>query len=285
VSRPTKLSEVKGQRVHRNPDATYAASGVIAHCSACGGAGEIREISGGLGLTGECEACHTDIVAQQDPDAVIGQRMVAAPSNPMAVARQYLDENHHLGDAHLLRHHRGIHYEWRTTLWAETDLDALRAALYGWLEHASYEKLTKDGVEVVPFEPTRVKVGNIVEAVEAIGHINTSLDVPSWLDGTTTSAAEVVSVANGLLHVPTRTLAPHRPAFFNHHSLAFAYDAGAPQPTRWLRFLHELWGDDEESISTLGETWATSSAAALASRRCSCWSAPSGPAKAPSCGY
>ena len=60
-------------------------------------------------------------------------------------------------------------------------------------------------------------------------------------------------MANGLLQLSTRTLEPHRPAFFNEHSLPFAYEPKAPKPKRWLRFLHQLWGDDEEAIACLAE--------------------------------
>ena len=62
-----------------------------------------------------------------------------------------------------------------------------------------------------------------------------------------------MSCSNGLLHVPTRALYPHSPTFFVHHSVPFAFDPEAPAPARWLRFLDELWGDDEQSERTLQE--------------------------------
>jgi putative DNA primase/helicase len=33
----------------------------------------------------------------------------------------------------------------------------------------------------------------------------------------------------------------------------FAYDPAAPEPTKWLAFLQELWPDDPESIAVLQE--------------------------------
>ncbi len=62
-------------------------------------------------------------------------------------------------------------------------------------------------------------------------------------------------MANGLLHVPTRTLYAHTPCFFVHHSLPFAFDPAAPAPERWLAFLDELWPDDASSISALQEVF------------------------------
>ena len=64
----------------------------------------------------------------------------------------------------------------------------------------------------------------------------------------------MLSMTNGLLHLPTRRLRPHTSNFFNHHSLSFAYDPECGPPRRWLAFLDELWGDDPSSIDALQET-------------------------------
>jgi putative DNA primase/helicase len=59
---------------------------------------------------------------------------------------------------------------------------------------------------------------------------------------------------NGLLRLSTRTLVPHRPAYFNEHCLPFPYDPSAGRPDRWLRFLGDLWAGDRESVDALAET-------------------------------
>ena len=79
-------------------------------------------------------------------------------------------------------------------------------------------------------------------------------DVPTWTDGRfAPPAREMISMANGLLHVPTRTLTSHTPLFFSHHALPFAFDPNAPAPQRWLLFLQELWEGDKSSIEALQE--------------------------------
>ena len=60
-------------------------------------------------------------------------------------------------------------------------------------------------------------------------------------------------MANGILDFTSRALSPHTPALFAQHVLPFDYDSRAPEPVGWLRFLEELWGDDLDSIQTLGE--------------------------------
>ena len=52
---------------------------------------------------------------------------------------------------------------------------------------------------------------------------------------------------------PTRTLQEHTPAYYAHHAVPFEFLPNAPPPERWLSFLRELWGDDDESIAVLQE--------------------------------
>jgi putative DNA primase/helicase len=61
----------------------------------------------------------------------------------------------------------------------------------------------------------------------------------------------VIAATNGLLDVHTRQLRPLTPGFFNLVSVPFDYDPNAPQPTRWLKFLDQLWPDDGEAIEAL----------------------------------
>ncbi len=70
MTRPRTLKEVQGERVPLPADTVYTAGGKILHCDECDGCGFVREISGGLGLWGECELCHANIVPVDVPDAV-----------------------------------------------------------------------------------------------------------------------------------------------------------------------------------------------------------------------
>ncbi|HYS91974.1 MAG TPA: phage/plasmid primase, P4 family, partial [Candidatus Acidoferrales bacterium] len=75
-----------------------------------------------------------------------------------------------------------------------------------------------------------------------------------WTAGANTPpASEMISMRNGLLHVPTRTLHPHTPRFFTHYALAFDYDPDAAAPQCWLDFLGQLWPEDPSAIATLQE--------------------------------
>jgi putative DNA primase/helicase len=183
-------------------------------------------------------------------------RVVPAPSHPMAVARRFLSDRYTGDDgATLLLHHRGGFHAWDGRCWPECEDRSVRAALYRFTEHAKYWKPTKTVPELTPFEPTRMKVVNALEALQAHCHLGQAIEVPCWLDDDPDrpAAGELVAMQNGLLHLPTRTLLPHSSAFYVEHALPFDYEPAAPEPERWLRFLAELWPDDPESIATLRE--------------------------------
>jgi putative DNA primase/helicase len=180
--------------------------------------------------------------------------VVPAPGNPMAVARQFVAQRYTgTEDVLLIRHHRGDFYLWNWRCWPEAEDRKVKAELYRWLEPAHYYKKTKAGYELVPFEPTRYKIANLTEALQAVSHLDADITAPAWLDAEHEGSADLVAMENGLVDLRSRELLPHNPAFFTHHALPFAYDPNAPTPERWHRFLVELWDDDSESIDTLAE--------------------------------
>jgi putative DNA primase/helicase len=183
-----------------------------------------------------------------------GGRTLPPPSAPMEVARVLVDADYSQPFSELtLRHWRGGWWQWRGPRWVELEQRAMAAAAYRFTEHASYErKNSKGDVEIVPWAPTKRKIGDLLDALAAVVHLPESVPMPSWLDDTAYDGL-VVSVANGLLDVGRRELLEHTPSFFNATSVPFDYDTSAQAPARWHRFLDELWGDDAESSAALGE--------------------------------
>jgi putative DNA primase/helicase len=117
-----------------------------------------------------------------------------------------------------------------------------------------YPKVVRDGPALVPWAPNRYKIADLMEALRAVSFLPDTIEMPAWLGGHDhLPAAEFVACANGLLHVPTRTLLAHDLAYFNRVAVPFSYQADPPQPTRWLAFLDELWHDDADAIATLAE--------------------------------
>ena len=109
----------------------------------------------------------------------------------------------------------------------------------------------------LPFAPSQAKIDNVVDTLRAVVELDTKAAAPCWTGAAgpvQPSANEIVPMKNGLLHVPTRTLQPHTPYFFCHHSLEFAYAPDADPPKRWLKFLERAVGSvTESSIDALQE--------------------------------
>ena len=178
--------------------------------------------------------------------------IVPPPSSPMAVARDLATALYTTSaQTWTLRVHRGDFYGWNGRHWPEIDVRDIRGAVYRWLEHAYFNHPDKG--ELRPFNPTKRKIDDVIDALKAVVLLDSDASPPCWMSETVGApATEMVSMTNGLLHVPTRTMRPHTPDLFCHHSLEFAYEPECDPPVRWLAFLHELWSD-ASSIDALQE--------------------------------
>ena len=134
--------------------------------------------------------------------------------------------------------------------------------LYAFLSTCHLEE--KKTHAIVPFIPDETKVQKVIKALEAAVYLSDRYDdgpqvgewrnPPFWIDGRE-SGNDLIACRNGLLDLETKTLTPNSPAFFNVNTLPFGYDANAPTPKRWIKFLRELWPGDEgkQSRMTLQE--------------------------------
>lgn len=186
------------------------------------------------------------------------KRLVLNPKDPMRSARALVAQNFTREGAQVLRRVGGDFYEWRGTHYQDVADDAMNSLMWKYLERAVKAVHAKkegdaNAFEYVPFQPTRENVGNVVDALRGLTHA--SIEAPSWIGANPPAwdPADVIACANGFLHLPTRTLVPSSPALFVTASLPFAYDAAAPAPGEWLKFLGSLWPDDAECVDCLQE--------------------------------
>ncbi len=106
---------------------------------------------------------------------------------------------------------------------------------------------------------TRSLVGNVMNVIESMTGLPSKQNQPFWLnnDEPPFDANEILVARNGLVHLPSLgtdrpSLLPPTPLFFSTNSLGCPFDPQATCP-EWMRFLETVWGDDEQSIDTLGE--------------------------------
>jgi len=176
-----------------------------------------------------------------------------APSNPMAVARQLIDDDG-LRDAEgvlTVRWWRGAFLLWTGERWVEIADRAIKARIYAALEGAQYWKPTTGAPELTPWAPTRHKIADVAEALSAIVHVSERTEAPAWIKGE--DQGRMLAVRNGLLDLRTRKLFPHTPRLFNLLALPYDFVPHIPYPARWSKFLNQLFADDQESIDLLQE--------------------------------
>jgi putative DNA primase/helicase len=167
----------------------------------------------------------------------------------MAVTRQFLgDKATHSLDFLTLAAWRGGVWRWSGTCWREAEPASVKKMLYAYTDGAVY--LTEQ--DFAEWSPTRHKIADLLDAVQASTHVDQAKTMPGWLyKPGDVPARELVACNNGLLHVPTRDLLDHTPNYWNTVSVPFDYDAEAPEPAAWYRFLEDLWPSDPESVTAL----------------------------------
>jgi putative DNA primase/helicase len=149
------------------------------------------------------------------------------------------------------RYWRSGWWEWTGAHWTQTTSEEVRRLLYQRLEDAFYVVQTDAGRENRPWNPTRTRVNDVMDAILATSVLTPSATaMPCWVDGR--DAGPLISCRNGLLDPRARTLMGHTPAYFNNWSLPFNYDQGAACP-EWEKFLESLWPGDHQSKELLQE--------------------------------
>ena len=179
-----------------------------------------------------------------DPDVPIA-------SARLFIGRHYLPADHKPG-VYGIHHFRGRYYRWTGTHYESTEDTTVRKQLYGFLHSAVARK---KGM-FVPFNATRPKVSLVEHALMSGIHLNSKFNPPFWIisdDHPPVEERRLIACKNGLVDIETRKLEPHKPEFFNIHSLPFEFDPDAQKPERWLKFLKDIWPDDREARETLQE--------------------------------
>jgi putative DNA primase/helicase len=178
--------------------------------------------------------------------------LILDPAEPLRSARIFVERHYTTNGLRTLHHHADAFYEWNGRCYRPSDPLAIRSKIYAYLESA-LQRASKG--MLVPFQPNKARVTNVIDAIAAITNVPSPLSLPVWLVDAADRprAAEMVACANGLLHLPTGDLSPATPALFSLNAVDFEFDAAAPPPAEWLRFLDSIWDEDREAIETLQE--------------------------------
>ena len=170
----------------------------------------------------------------------------ASAIEPATMAAEFLASRQSDGVPHL-RFHRGGYWLWRGGRYIELEPSEVRAALIR-VVNRDYAYLT-----------TSI-TNNILAQVQAQAMLPSRIEPPAWLDEPPADwpADEVLATRGELVHIPSLIagepfIVPATPRYFSTNALEFDFSLDAPEPTLWLDFLTQLFGDDIESIETLQE--------------------------------
>jgi putative DNA primase/helicase len=177
--------------------------------------------------------------------------IVLSIAAPLDSAREMIRRRYMYPDAQTIHHQQATFHVWTGTHYVEAAPEEIRAHVYDFLDGA--QRKNEDD-KLVPFNPNKTKVANVLEALAASAQLDGSTRAPAWLDDKPhPSASDILACANGLVHLPARVLLPHSPVFFGVNAVDYAYDATAGEPKAWLKFLGSIWSGDQQSIDTLQE--------------------------------
>lgn len=153
-----------------------------------------------------------------------------------------------------LRHWREDFYLWHGDAYRTATADDINACIQNYLDGAY---CLKGKGKHEPYNPTPHGIAQVREMLRGIAHVGDGCDMPCWLERRDSDhkPGELLVMANGLLHLPTRTLHSLSPRLFTTTALPYPYDPQAGLPMAWHGFMQTLWSDDKESIETLQE-WA-----------------------------
>lgn len=185
------------------------------------------------------------------------QRLVLSPRRTLPTAEAFLRAFYAHPDGRTLQYYAGILWRWQDNRYAEIEEETLKHALQPWLHQALryiYNKQTGQE-ELVPFESNPSTVKAALQTIATYTHLPKDLTPPAWLGETRDRPppSEVLACKSLNLHIPTSTMLPATPKFFSTHALEFDYTPDPQPPERWMQFLEELFGADEEAIYLLQE--------------------------------
>ena len=169
--------------------------------------------------------------------------LLLPPSAPMVWAEVFVKARYVEAGVYTLIYYRGNWYAYNGSYYAAVEQIALERQLLAFFEKALVA--TEQGPK--PFNPTHAKATQIVEIMKRVLLEPSSLTPPfmRMADSTRQELAGLILLRNGALDAATRLLTPPNPRLFAVNCLPFDHDPDAPQPERWLDFLHELWPGDE----------------------------------------
>jgi putative DNA primase/helicase len=162
-------------------------------------------------------------------------------------------------ESFLLQCYAGDFYYWSENQYQQIAIDSIKGALLDWMTRAVMLKGDLDhpqSVKPIPFPAKNSTVNDVLEALKAICWVDSeAVESGDWIG----NADEIpmttppIFTQNCVYDWRTGEGHPCSPRWFNLSCVNATIEGDTPEPKRWLQFLDELWGDDQESKDQLHE--------------------------------
>lgn len=167
----------------------------------------------------------------------------------LGMAREFLDRKFLNHDGVTLVRLSDTWYRHTGQCYEECIDSTVRAMVWHFLHKSLKVSLKGD---IVPMNPTKGLVDSVVDALKAVANLD-GIEPPAWRKGYSgPPPSELVSLKNGLFHIPSRQLMPHNAGLLILNALPYEWDERA-ECGEWLRFLEQLFPNDREAQDTLQE--------------------------------
>jgi P4 family phage/plasmid primase-like protien len=199
----------------------------------------------------KCSHDHCGRRSQAEFDEAVGYEglPILDRADPLTNSRVMADHVFTDGGQRTLVRNQGEWFRYAGDRYVELSDEDLRGEVWRFLGAA--QRATKS--DPAPFQPAMQHVTGVADALRSVVGVIVERE-PSWLPGFRgPDARRIISLENGLLDLTTRRLLPHSAGYFTRNALPFAWAEAPGPPSRWLRFLDEVFDGDEGQIGTLQE--------------------------------
>ena len=219
------------------------------------------QVPGGIQWTGNVEDEERTFDQPPTPpqvDQTLGRQpgglLVLSERETIPTADTFLAECHDHAGGRTLASYAGELWQWADNHWSAIEEEQLAVEVANFMLPA---KRWRERVGLVPFGTSSATITAAVAMIRLRCHLALTTATPSWIGPIVwperNAPREILAMKTGNLHLPSMTTTPPTPALFTTAALSFDYDPNPPRPARWLWFLSELFGDDQEQIELLQE--------------------------------
>lgn len=179
-------------------------------------------------------------------------RYKVKPAYHREIAWHYLSNVCKYKDMRILHFHNDEFVEWDGISYRIYKPKVYRKKIAKFLATCAEETNDVDSSDetvYVPYKVNKNRKSEVLEALEDMVHLDEDFEAPCWLidQQNMPDPREVIVCKNGLFDIRNGKLLKNTPSFFSNNYIAVNFDPKAPKPTRWLKFLDEVFPDDPES--------------------------------------